>query len=275
MTMHRKLLIILILIFNAGCTSMFFYPEKGLRDNPALQSFPHDDVYFKASDGVKLHGWFFKARSGGLGTILVMHGNAENISTHINSVLWLVKEGFDVFAFDYRGYGLSEGKTTVQGVHLDADAALEKVLNLPQANKERFFILGQSVGGPIAVYTLANSPHKNRTKALIIDSSFSDYSRIAREKLAQIVITWPFQYPLSLLFNNYYSPEKQVKKISPVPILIIHGDSDRIVPAHHSSILYQEASEPKDLWIAKGRGHIESFAEKEVRDRLLEYLKSR
>ncbi|MDO8445833.1 MAG: alpha/beta hydrolase [Deltaproteobacteria bacterium] len=254
---------------------MFFYPEKGLRDNPVLQSFPHDDVSFKAPDGVKLHGWFFKANSGSLGTILVMHGNAENISTHINSVLWLVKEGFDVFAFDYRGYGLSEGKTTVHGVHLDADAALETVLNLAQANKERIFILGQSVGGPIAIHTLANSPYKDKIKALITDSSFSDYRRIAREKLAGVFITWPFQYPLSFLFNNRYSPEKQIKKISPVPILLIHGDSDRIVPAHHSSILYKEALEPKDLWIAKGRGHIEAFAEKEIRDRLAEYLKSR
>lgn len=275
MTMHRKLLIILILILNVGCTSMFFYPERGLRDNPAVQRFPHEDVYFKASDGVKLHGWFFKAKSGSLGTILVLHGNAENISTHINSVLWLVKEGFDVFAFDYRGYGLSEGKTTVQGVHLDADAALETVLDLPQANKERFFILGQSVGGAIAIYTIANSPHKDQIRALIIDSAFSDYRRIAREKLSAFFLTWPFQYPLSFLFNNEYSPEKQIKKISPIPILIIHGDSDRIVPAHHSSILYKEALEPKDLWIAKGRGHIESFAEKEIRERLVEYLKSR
>lgn len=275
MTMCRKLIIILILVFNTGCTSMFFYPEKGLRDNPALQSFPHDDVYFSASDGVKLHGWFFKANSGSLGTILVMHGNAENISTHINSVLWLVKEGFEVFAFDYRGYGLSEGKTTVHGVHIDANAALETLLGLPQANRDRIFVLGQSVGGAIAIYTVANSPHKDRIRALIIDSAFSDYRRIAREKLSAFFLTWPFQYPLSFLFNNAYSPERQIKKISPVPILIIHGDSDSIIPAHHSSILYKEASEPKDIWTAKGMGHIEAFAEKETRDRFVEYLKSR
>lgn len=270
-----KPILLALLFLNTGCTSMFFFPEKGLRDNPVLQRFPHEDVYFKASDGVKLHGWFFKVQNSSLGTILVLHGNAENISTHINSVLWLVKEGFDVFAFDYRGYGLSEGKTTVQGVHLDAEAALEKLLNLPQANKDRIFVLGQSIGGAIAIYTVANSPHNDRVKALIVDSAFSDYRRIAREKLSAFFLTWPFQIPLSFLFNNLYSPEKQIKKISPLPILLIHGDSDRIVPAHHSTILYQEALEPKDLWIVKGRSHIEAFAEKEIRDRLLEYLKSR
>lgn len=252
---------------------MFFYPEKGLRDNPILRNFPHEEVYFKASDGVNLHGWFFKAKSDSLGTILVMHGNAENISTHINSVLWLVKEGFDVFAFDYRGYGLSEGKTTVQGVHLDAEAALEKLLNLPQANKDRIFVLGQSIGGAIAIYTVANSPHKDRIKALIVDSAFLDYRRIAREKLSAFFLTWPLQYPLSFLFNNHYSPDGYIKRIS-VPILIIHGDQDRIVPVHHSRVLYDTALEPKDLWIAKGRRHIEAFALKDIRDRLLEYLQN-
>src|SRR3990172_6065576 len=248
MLIYLKLILLFLVLFNTGCTSMFFYPEKGLRDNPVLQRFPHEEIYFSASDGVKLHGWFFKAQGDSLGTILVLHGNAENISTHINSVLWLVKEGYDLFTFDYRGYGMSKGKTSIKGVHLDAIAALDTLLELPEANKERIFVLGQSVGGAIAVYTVANSPHKDHIKALIIDSAFSDYRRIAREKLASLFLTWPFQYPLSFLFNNSYSPEDQIKHITPVPLLIIHGDQDRIIPLHHSSILYEEALEPKELW---------------------------
>lgn len=239
-----------------------------------MQRFSHEDIYFNASDGVKLHGWFFKAEGESLGTILVMHGNAENISTHINNVLWLVLEGFDVFAFDYRGYGMSEGKTEIKGVHLDSAAALDAVMSLPQADKERVFVLGQSIGGAIAVYTVAHSHYKNRIKALIIDSAFSDYRRIAREKMDAFILTWPFQYPLSFLFNNQYTPEKQIKKISPVPLLIIHGNSDKVVPDHHSSILYQEALEPKELWIAEGRGHLWAFANKDIRKRFTDYLKS-
>ena len=254
---------------------MFFYPEKGLRDNPVLQKFPHTNINFTSSDGVKLHGWFFKTQKNSLGTILFMHGNAENISTHVNSVLWLVNEGYDLFAFDYRGYGRSQGHTTTEGVHFDSMAALELVMSLPDANKDRIFVLGQSIGGAIAVYTIANFPHKDRIKGVIIESAFSDYRRIAREKLGQLIITWPFQYPLSFLFNNQYSPEKQIKNISPVPVLIIHGDQDRITPVHHSTILYKEALEPKDLWIVKGAGHIESFADEAIRKRFSEYLKSR
>lgn len=274
MPSYLKPILFFLLIFNTGCTSMFFYPEKGLRDNPVLQRFPHEEIYFISSDGVKLHGWFFKAQGDSLGTILVLHGNAENISTHINSTLWLVKEGYDLFAFDYRGYGMSEGRTSIDGVHLDASAALEKVFTLPQSNKDRVFVLGQSVGGAIAVYTVANSKHKDQIRALIIDSAFSDYRRIAREKLAALFLTWPLQYPLSILFNNDYTPEYKIKQISPVPLLIIHGDRDRIIPVHHGSILYEEALEPKEFWTAKGAGHVTSFADEEIRKRFTEYLKN-
>lgn len=274
--MHNYLRLILfsLLIFSAGCTSMFFYPEKGLRDNPVLQKFPHTNINFTSSDGVKLHGWFFKTQKRSLGTILFIHGNAENISTHVNGVLWLVMEGYDVFAFDYRGYGRSQGKTSIDGVHLDSMAALELLLSLPDANRDRVFVFGQSIGAAIAVYTVANFPHKERIKGVIIESAFSDYRRVAREKLAGIFLTWPFQYPFSFFFNNKYSPEKQIKNISPVPILIIHGDQDTVVPSHHSSILYKEAGEPKELWIAKGAGHVSSFADDETRKRFTEYLKN-
>lgn len=275
MTNHIKLIVISLLLLNIGCTSMFFYPEKGLRNNEAARRFIPEDIYFQASDGTKLHGWFFKAQGESKGTIMVLHGNAENISTHVNSVLWLVKEGYDIFTFDYRGYGLSEGRATVEGVHLDAKAAMEKVFNLPQANKGRLFVLGQSIGGAIAVYTLANSPHKVSIKALITDSPFSDYRRIAREKLGDLFLTWLLQYPLSFLFDNNYSPEKQIRKISPLPLLFLHTEEDKVVPSHHSSVLYNEAGEPKEIWITRGDGHVMSFADDDTRKRFIEYLKNR
>ena len=89
-------------------------------------------------DGLKLHGWHLKAKDKSRGTILQLHGNAENISTHVNSVLWLALEGYDVFNFDYRGYGKSEGSPTLDGVHIDARAALETVLKLLQGSGINF-----------------------------------------------------------------------------------------------------------------------------------------
>src|SRR3972149_8064441 len=161
-----RLLLLLLLMTATGCSSLFFYPQKAHFDNPALKSVSYEDVYFMTSDGLRLHGWYLKTKDKSRGTILQLHGNAENISSHVNSVLWLALEGYDVFSFDYRGYGKSQGSPTLDGVHIDARAALETVLKLPDINKERIFVLGQSLGGAIAVYTVANSPYKNRVKGV-------------------------------------------------------------------------------------------------------------
>ena len=268
------MLILLAFVFNTGCASLLFYPQKEYVNNPLLNKFSYEDVYFESSDGFKLHGWLIRTNVKSRGTILFLHGNAENISTHINSVLWLIPEGYDVFAFDYRGYGKSEGTPTLRGVHLDAEAALNKVLNMPGINKERIFVFGQSIGGAIAVHTVATLPDKGAIKALIIDSVFSGYRFIAREKLAGMVMTWPLQYPLSYLFDDHYSAVRWIKEITPVPVLVIHGNEDRIVPVHHASILYEEALDPKGFWRVIGVGHIQSLAVKEIREKYLEYLQS-
>ena len=267
-----RLLLLLLLMTATGCSSLFFYPQKAYFDNPALKSVSYEDVYFMTSDGLRLHGWYLKAKDKSRGTVLQLHGNAENISSHVNSVLWLTLEGYDVFTFDYRGYGRSGGSPTQDGVHRDAQSALETVLTLPDINKERLFVLGQSLGGAIAVYAVANSQHKNHVKALILDSAFSSYRDIAREKLSQFILTWPFQYPLSLLFNDDYSPVKWIKTVHPLPVLIIQGDQDTIVPVHHASILYGTALDPKELWVVNGVGHIQAFSVKDIRKRSLEYL---
>jgi fermentation-respiration switch protein FrsA (DUF1100 family) len=267
-------LLVVLFSLTTGCTSLFFQPQKEHVDNPIAKLFLPEDVFSKTPDGLKLHGWFFKARDS-RGSLLVLHGNAQNMSTHVNSVLWLVQEGFNVFIFDYRGYGKSEGKPTVQGVHVDAETAFETLLTLPGVDKEKIAVLGQSIGGAVAVYLVANTPYKQHVKALIIDSAFSSYRLIAREKLAGFFITWPFQYPLSFLISDYYSPVKWIKKVSPVPILILHGVRDRIVPVHHGHILYDAAIQPKEFAETTDPGHIRAFADAEVRKNIAAYLSRR
>jgi fermentation-respiration switch protein FrsA (DUF1100 family) len=268
-------LLVIILTCITGCTSLFFYPRKQLLDNPAAQKFSPEDIWFKASDGVRLHGWFFSGGPDAKGTILVLHGNAQNLSTHVNGVLWLVQAGFDLFIFDYRGYGKSEGSPEIKGVHLDAKAALKTLLCMPRTGGKPVVVLGQSLGGAIAVYTTANSPYKDRIAALVIDSAFSSYRLIAREKLSQSCLTWPFQYPLSFLVSDSYSPIRWIKQVSPVPLLIIHGEQDPVVPVHHGRMLYEEALQPKEFWISPVPGHISSFADEGVREELVRYLQKR
>lgn len=265
------LLVSLLLL--SGCGPLFFHPKKQFYDNPATSRFFREDVFFKTADGLALHAWFIRSKPEPHATILVLHGNAENLSTHVNSVLWLVKEGFNVFIFDYRGYGRSEGKASIQGVHLDADAALQTALTLTPDRK--VIVLGQSIGGAIAVYTVANSLHKDRIAALVIDSPFAGYRLIAREKLSQICLTWPLQYPLSFLFNDAYSPVKRIAQISPVPLLIIHGRQDGVVPVHHGRMLYDAASNPKEFWETAGAGHVRAFQDAGIREKFILYLTAR
>jgi hypothetical protein len=261
-----------LLALQTGCTYMFFKPSKEFVMSSEVLTYSPTDVYFKSSDGLTLHGWYFRAKEE-LGTILICHGNVENLSTHVMLDLWLIDAGYNLFIFDYRGYGRSEGSPTVQGINRDAEAALETLLvNLPRVKQDNIIVFGKSLGGAVAVYTVANSPYKNRVKALILDSAFSSYRAIAREKIADSIIGWPFQYPLSWLVNDDFSPINFIKRIAPIPIVIIHGKDDDIVPEHHGRILYEAALPPRELWEPSVPGHVKVQADEGTRKKLLGYL---
>jgi hypothetical protein len=234
------------------------------------------DVRFESEDGVRLHGWLLSPRDRvSLGTILFLHGNAENISTHVRSVLWLVQEGYTVFAFDYRGYGWSGGEAPdIPGVHRDARAALSKILTLPGVSADRLVVFGQSLGAAIAVHTVATASPSRRPRALILDSPFTGYRRIVRDKLSSLIVTWPFAWPASRFFDDEYSPERWIGKIGPVPVIVIHGTADRVVPYAHGKELYDLASEPKGIWTVEGGGHTTALRNPEVRDQFLAFLAS-
>lgn len=268
------LFLLLLLLISTGCSTLFFYPQKQLYDNPFVRAYAPQDIYFKTTGGLTLHGWFFKAHDAA-GSILVLHGNAENISTHVNGVLWLVQAGFNVFIIDYRGYGRSEGEPTVAGVNSDAEAALETLIAMPDVDKERIIVFGQSIGGTVAINLAANSPYRAHLRAVIVDSAFASYSQIAREKMNSLWLTWPFQYPLSWMFSDCFSPIKSIARVSPIPVLIIHGMNDPVVPVHHGQELFDAAQEPKTLWLTMNNGHIRSTHEAEVRRQLKAYLLSK
>jgi fermentation-respiration switch protein FrsA (DUF1100 family) len=261
-----------LLLFFSGCTRLFFDPGNQFVNDPATQRLSPEEVHFASSDGVDLYGWYFR-RPAARGTILVCHGNVENISTHVKLDLWLVEAGYSLFIFDYRGYGRSGGRPDVKGIHLDAEAALETLITrLPHPGNDRIIVIGKSLGGAIATHLVATSPYKGRVKALVLDSVFSDYRTIAREKIADSIIGWPFQYPLSFLVNDDYSPLKNIRNIAPVPLLIVYGIDDRTVPGHHGRLLYETAAEPKQVWVSSLPGHVRSFSDAAFREKLLNYL---
>jgi len=270
--MRRLLLIGLLSTGLLGCNGVFFVPYRAHVQTPKQLGLAYEDVYFQAGDGTLLHAWFLPAESKALGTILFLHGNAENISTHIMSVRWLPARGFNVFLLDYRGYGASGGVASVSGVQDDVDAALRTLLARKDVDPDRVVVFGQSLGGAIAIYNVAHSPYRQHIRALVVESAFASYRQIAREKLAGFWLTWPLQRPLSWTVSDEYSPSAAAAGVSPIPLLIIHGDRDLIVPPLHGQRLYDLAREPKQLWVIPGGGHIQAFQSQIYRDRFVAYL---
>lgn len=267
----RLVLLLAVVAMLAGCSRLFFFPESGHRWDPATVGIEYEDVWFQAEDGTRLHGWFLPADEP-RGTIVFLHGNAENISTHIGAVHWLPERGYNVFLPDYRGFGLSEGRPDFQGVHLDARAALEHVADRDDVEEGTLVVLGQSLGGSVAITTVARHGEACGVQALIADSAFSSYRGIAREKFGEIWLTWPFQWPLSLSISDRFAPVDHVGDVSPIPLLLIAGEDDAIVPPHHSKDLYAAARPPVDLWRFRDVGHTQAFARADVRDGLVAWL---
>ena len=268
----RRLLSFISCALLAGCTSVFFQPQNIEYLTPDKIGLAYEEVHFSSSDGVKLYGWFLPAQGKAKGTVLFFHGNAENISTHIANVHWLPAQHYNVFLPDYRGYGGSEGSPSLKGVQDDINSSMKYLLQRTDIDSERIVILAQSLGGASAIYNVAHSPYRSKIKALISESAFSDYRGITREKLGSFWLTWPLQWPLSFTIDNDYSPLPVVNKISPIPLLIIHGDKDNVVPLSHGQALFAAAEQPKEMWVVEGGGHIQALRNKKYQDKLLEYL---
>jgi fermentation-respiration switch protein FrsA (DUF1100 family) len=263
----RRLAALLFALCASGCTQIFLQPGHMQVYHPQQVGLAWEDVWLPAPDGARIHGWYLPAPAPARGTVLHFHGNAENITTFLGAVHWLPAAGYNVLLVDYRGYGRSEGVATVDGVHEDARIAIDAALARPGP----LFVFGQSLGGSIAIHAVAHHPERARIKAVISEGAFSGYRRIAREKMGALWLTWPFQWPASFLFSDRYAAEDSAAALAPVPLLVVHGADDIVVPPSHAQRLYDAAREPRELWLVPGK-HVAAFTTQENRERLLAYL---
>jgi fermentation-respiration switch protein FrsA (DUF1100 family) len=257
----KSFAILLIVLWGQSCSHVFYQPSPKHFVNPAQFQLKYEDVFFTSQDGTKLHGWFFPAKSlKPKGTIVQFHGNAQNISTHFFSLIWLIDEGYNLFTFDYRGYAKSEGRPSQEGIYLDALAALNKAYEFHEKNWEgKFIIYGQSTGGAISLRAIPEWKGYDKISLIVMDSAFSSYKDIAFDKLKSRWFLIPFS-PLALvLVSDKYASDEVFSRISK-PTLVIIGMQDQVVPPKFGKIIFKGVgSDKKWLWKLPHGKHIDTF----------------
>ena len=230
--------LVLLLIFEYR---IIFIPSRGLDYTPKDARIPYEEVFLTTSDGVKIHGWWLPAGSRGK-TVLHFHGNAGNIAGRLDWAVRLTRIGLNVFLLDYRGYGKSEGSPSEEGVYLDAVAAWEHLTTKRGVSPSDLIISGQSLGGGPAVELASKKP----CAGLVIESTFCSTRSLARDIPA---------YALFLPFvpDRFRSLEK-IGRLT-VPVLVVHGDKDGLIPIDHGRRLFEAAREPKTFYVLKGADH--------------------
>lgn len=247
----------LLLLLLVGCSHLFYQPSPQQYLDPAQFRLSYQDVHFTARDGTPLHGWFFPAQGEKVkGTVVQFHGNAQNISTHFLSLVWLVQHGYNLFIFDYRGYGKSPGKPSQERVHLDALAGLDQGHRLwEEKGRGRFIVYGQSLGSIISLRALEDW-RGGEVDLIVQDSPFYSYKKIAFDKVAETWLLWPLSPFAFMLVSDDYASWQKISEIR-APLLVITSTQDRLTPPLYGKWIYNHvASERKWYWKSHEAGHI-------------------
>jgi uncharacterized protein len=268
----RILLLTIVALLCAGCSNaLLFFPSSTLVRTPADLELDYRDVFLESADGTRLHAWWLPAQGKSRATVYFLHGNAENISTHIASVWWLPAEGIDVLLLDYRGFGRSEGRPTLSGVVEDVAAGLDWLAaELPA--EQPLVVLGQSLGASVAGYVTATRREQYpQLTAVVLDSAFTGFRDIAWDIATGHWLTWPFSPLVAWSMPARYELGEVIDRLAPLPVLIVHGEADTIIPVKHARRLYRMAGQPRQLLLHPG-GHIATFGAPENREKLLAFI---
>lgn len=227
---------------------MLFYPLKQLDATPNDWGLQYEDVALKTSDNIQLHGWFVPVENSKK-VVLFFHGNGGNISHRGESIMIFNQLGLNVFIIDYRGYGLSEGEITEQGLYNDAMSAWQYLTQQRGYKKSDVIVFGRSLGGAVATQ-LASLV---KPRALILESTFTSVRDMANKVLPVVA---NFIY---LRFN--FDTEKRIRQVT-VPVLVMHSPDDDIVPFALGKRVFAAANEEKEFYKLRGNhnnGFIESM----------------
>lgn len=222
-----------------------FFPQREFDFAPESLGLSYRDARFETEDGKILHGWFFPGGKDDP-VLLHFHGNAGNISHRLDLVRHLRQINLQVFLFDYRGFGKSEGRPSEKGLYRDGLAAYDYLVKEEGVLPGQIVLHGHSIGAAVAVEVAL----QRSVRCVILESAFTSTRDMAKTM------------PLFFLFSpflpaNYHNLEK-VPRLH-VPKLIIHGDRDEIVPFSMSERLFASAPEPKQFLRLEGAGHNDTY----------------
>lgn len=229
----RSILIIYILI---GFWAFFFSDRLIFLPRPSSYQTNQDFVKLKSRNRTQITGIYLPLPKAEY-TILYSHGNGEDLGEILPRLRDLRDIGFNIFSYDYQGYGTSQGRPSVVGAYQDVNAAYEYLTQKLGIPANKIIVYGYSVGGGPSVDLASRQP----VAGLVIESSFTTAFR---------VVTGIPVYP----FDKFPNIDN-IKNVN-CPVLVIHGNADRVIPFSHGQQLFAMVDQPKLSFWVNGAGHL-------------------
>jgi len=221
--------------------ALLYFPDPA-RTSPAAAGLPEaEEIVLRSADGEQLVTWHVPPR-GSTPVILYFHGNAGALDLRVSRFKWLIAAGYGLVALSYRGYGGSSGKPTEAGLLLDAAAAYQfAVAHYPA---KRVVLWGESLGTGVAVGLAA----EQEIGGIILDAPFTSIADVGTAAYPFIPVRW--------FIKDAFRSDERIGRIR-APLLVLHGERDRIVPFRFGEKLFQLANEPKRMIRFPLGGHVD------------------
>lgn len=234
-------LMIVVVIFLEQ-RKMQYFPNISPIKSPSAHGWPQiQQAKLQTSDGLNHIAWYLPPKTSDKPVLIYFHGNGGQMPDRVPKVNIYAQDGYGLMLVEYRGYGGQEGEISEQGLYKDAKAAMTWLLE--KHTEDQIIIYGESIGTGVAVETATHYP---KAKALVLEAGFSSAADVAADIY--------FYIPVHYLMKDQYKSAEKIGQLE-MPIYMIHGDQDRVIPLHFGQKLHQAAKPHAILDVIVGAGH--------------------